>query len=436
MQKGNKVRNVPKEKLGLKELIAMGVGGMIGGGIFSVLGLAVAISGKAAPLAFALGGAIALVAGYSYVKLALAFHSDGASFTYLERAFPRHPNVAGIAGWTIIAGYMGTLALYAFTFGAYGADLLGLGGSRPVRLLLSAGVLVLFTLVNLRGVGSSGLAEDIAVYVKIALLAAFGAAGLFLVDRGHLTPVFDKGLPPVLMAGALIFVSYEGFELITNAVCESRDPDRNVPRGIYVSIAVTTTIYVVLAVVAVGNLTLEELTAAEEYALAVVAQPVFGDAGRYLVGLAALLATSSAINSTAFGASRMMAEMAADAKLPRAFSFRNHTRVPWVALVSLMLLALAFTLAGSLEQIASYASMTFLLVSVGVSAANLRLRRQTGSSMLLVAAGIVLMAGTAATLAYYLWRTDPATLWTLAAAYGAVLAIELLFSARRLIWRR
>ena len=112
------------EKLGLKELIALGVGGMVGGGIFSVLGLSVALSGHAAPIAFALGGLIALLTGFSYIKLGLVFHSDGGSFTYLEHAF-RHKNVSGIGGWLLVTGYIGTLSLYAYTFGVYGAAMFG-----------------------------------------------------------------------------------------------------------------------------------------------------------------------------------------------------------------------------------------------------------------------------------------------------------------------
>ena len=423
-------------KLGLKELVAMGVGGMIGGGIFSVLGLAVAISGKAAPLAFALGSIIAFTGGYSYIKLALAYKSDGASFTYLERAFPRHTNIAGAAGWTIIAGYVGTLSLYAFTFGAYGADLLGMSGSRTVRLLLSAGVLLLFMLINLHGARTSGVAEDLVVYTKIVLLTVFGVAGMLLVDPSRMTPVFSEGLPSVFIAGALIFVAYEGFELITNAVCETRDPDRNIPRGIYISIAVTSLIYITLTVVAIGNLSLQELTAAEEYALALVAQPIFGDAGHILIGLAALLATSSAINSTSFGASRMMADMAADDKLPHAFSFRTRSQVPWMAVVILTVFALAFTLIGDLKTIASYASMTFLLVSIGVSVANLRLRKDTGSNIWLVLVGILLMSATAVTLAWYLWLNDKTALIVMGGIYLVVLAFELLFSKRRIVFRR
>ena len=94
------------EKLGLKELVAMGVGGMVGGGIFSVLGLSVAISGHAAPIAFGLGSIIALLTGFSYTKLGISYHSDGGSFTYLERAF-KHKNISGIGGWLLFTGYIG-----------------------------------------------------------------------------------------------------------------------------------------------------------------------------------------------------------------------------------------------------------------------------------------------------------------------------------------
>ncbi len=152
-----------QSSLGLKELVAIGVGGMVGGGIFSVMGLAVGITGNATPIAFLLGGLLALIAGYSYIKLALTFREDGASFTYLSRAFPSRPLVAVVTGWTVIIGYVGTLALYAFTFGAYGAELMGSSGSTMVRHILSVGILLVFTVINLYGVRRSGSVEDIVV---------------------------------------------------------------------------------------------------------------------------------------------------------------------------------------------------------------------------------------------------------------------------------
>ena len=413
----------------------MGVGGMIGGGIFSVLGMAVDISGHAAPLAFALGSLIALAGGYSYVKLALAFHSDGASFTYLERAFPNQPNIAGMAGWTVVVGYVGTLALYAFTFGAYGADLFGTPDSVVARMFLSAGVLLFFMLINLWGTKASGEAEDLVVYTKIIILTLFGIIGLTSVRQDHLFPILSKGTTSVFMAGALIFVAYEGFQLITNAVCETVNPEKNVPRGIYGSIVITSIIYITLAIVGVGNLTPAELSAAKEYALAAAAEPVLGNTGRVLVGLAALLATSSAINGTTFGASRMMAEMATEKMMPPAFSFRNKTHVPWVAIVVLTGLALLFTLAGGLETIAAFSSMTFLLVSIGVSLANLKLKEKTASKVSLVIMGLILMGATVCTLVIYLWRTQRETLIWIGAFYVIVIIVELLFSKRGIFFK-
>ena len=317
-----------KLDLGLKELIAIGVGGMIGGGIFSVMGLAVEVTGNATPIAFLLGGLLALIMGYSYVKLAVAFHSDGASFTYLEQAFPNYKSIGVITGWIVIVGYIGVMALYAFTFGAYGAELLGTN-SPIVRETLSVIVILSFMMINLVGTTALGKAEDLIVYGKIILLSVLAFAGMKSVKIETMTPIFDEGYLSVFMAAALIFVSFEGFQLITNGVCETKNPKKNIARGIYGSIIIVSIIYVTLSIVAVGSLSQEELIASKEYALAVAAEPSMGNAGRVLVSIAALLATASAINATMFGASRMMAEMASEHEMPNAFSFRNTQICPW-----------------------------------------------------------------------------------------------------------
>ncbi len=155
------------EKLGLKELVAMGVGGMVGGGIFSVLGLAVGVAGHAAPIAFVLGGMIALLTGFSYAKLGLVFHSDGGSFTYLERAF-RHRNIAGIGGWLLVAGYIGTMALYSYTFGVYGTAMFGENiHGNAMRHFLQSMILLVFLGINLYGIKAAGKSEDVIVMVKV-----------------------------------------------------------------------------------------------------------------------------------------------------------------------------------------------------------------------------------------------------------------------------
>ena len=419
------------KSLGLPELIAIGVGGMIGGGIFSILGIGAQIAGHGVVAALALGGLVALFAGYSYVKLAATYPTDGASYTYVTRGWPAQPEFGAITGWTVILGYVGTLGLYAFTFGAYGADLAGLSDSTLARLILSATALGIFMAVNLIGARMTGKAEDLIVYVKIAILALFAAAGLFASRHSLELPRFDQGVGSVFMAGAMIFVAYEGFQLITNAVQETDDPERNVPRGVYASIGIVTTIYIILAYVAVTALPVSELVAAREYALAAVAQPILGKAGTILVGLAALLATSSAINSTMFGASRMMADMGSDRTMPEPLARRNRSKVPFVAIIILTSLALLLTLLGSLEIIASFSSMTFLLVSLLVSIANLRLRQETQSHAGIIVAGIALMSATILLLLIYLAIHDPATLGLMALFYLVSVAVERSYA----IWR-
>ncbi len=114
------------EKLTLKEVVAMGIGGMVGGGIFSVLGLAIAQAGHAAPIAFAIGGIIALITGLSYAHLGLAFQSSGGSFTFLEHAF-KNRNIAAMGGWLLLVGYVGTMALYAYLWNNNASNLLWIG---------------------------------------------------------------------------------------------------------------------------------------------------------------------------------------------------------------------------------------------------------------------------------------------------------------------
>jgi len=286
-----------------------------------------------------------------------------------------------------------------------------------MRMALSVAALLFFMFVNLRSAKTSGRAEDLVVYAKILILAVFAVAGLETVDARNMQPLFDKGFASIFMAGALIFVAYEGFQLITNAVQETREPEKNIPRGIYGAIAITSAIYILLAVVAIGNLPKERIIGAEEYALAEAARPVLGEAGVVLVGIAALLATSSAINATVFGAARLMAEMARERRMPAFLEARNADGAPWAAVVAMTALGLAFALLGGLEIIASFSSMTFLLVSIAVSVANWRLRAQTGSNPKVIIAGIALMSTTVALLLAHLATQSPLTLAQLLGLY-------------------
>jgi len=419
------------ERLGLKELVALGVGGMVGGGIFSVLGLSVSLSGHAAPLAFIFGGAIALLTGFSYARLGLAYRSDGGSFTYLEQAF-HNKNIAGIGGWLLIVGYIGTMALYAYTFGVYGAAMIGADGAGNLwSHVLETVVLLLFLGINLYGVRATGTTEDVLVLIKVSILGLFAGIGLFHLQAHRLLPFFNKNANGVLMGAALIFVAYEGFELIPNAIDAMDAPERNLPKGILYSIVITTIIYVLVALVAVGNLDEGQIVRYKEYALAVAARPFLGEVGFLLIGLGALLSTSSAINATLFGTARLAKVMAEGDKLPKAFSYTARTRpVPWVSLVAISLLTVGFVNLADLTIISSFASSTFLLIFAAVNAAAYRLRKKIGLQAWTPALGLLLTLASWGVLLSYLAQHDMHGLAWLAIFYASITAVELLFSRR------
>ena len=424
-----------KGLLDLKEVIAMGVGAMVGGGIFSVLGLAMAQSGHAAPVAFGLGAVIALLTGLSYTHLGLRYRSDGGSFTYLERAFAS-PNVAGLGGWLLLVGYIGTMGLYAYTFGAYGSALLGSGQNPAMHHLLESLVLLVFLAINLYGVKETGLAELIIVTAKVLILGLFAVIGLTTVQADHLLPVFDKGFVGVVMGAALIFVAYEGFELIPNAVNEMERPERNLRLGILASIVITAAIYILVSLVAVGNLTPEEVKKYGEYALAEAARPFLGQAGFVLIGIAALFSTASAINATLFGTARLGVEMARHKELPHVFSLRRQQNdIPWASLLIITGVTLFFVNAANLTIISSFASSTFLMIFFAINLSAWRLRQEIGIRPLWPLSAMLLSGLSWVVLIVWLWRSDSHAFFWLAAFYAAVVISEFLFSQRRLLFR-
>ena len=422
----------PSERLGLAEVVAIGVGGMVGGGIFAVLGLAMDVAGHAVAFAFVFGGVVALLTGFSYAHLGTTFRDDGGSFTYIEHAF-RAPFVAGVAGWLLVAGYVGTMALYGTAFGAYAAALVAPNANGTIASdALASLVLVAFLGINLVGVKLSGRLELTLVVVKISILLLFVAIGFSTVTADHLTPVFDKAPFAPLAAAALIFVAYEGFELIPNAIEEMKSPAQTLKRGLVVSIIVTAVLYVLVSFVAIGNLTPEAIKRDQEYALAVAAKPALGQFGYVLIGVAALLSTASAINATLFGSSRLAMVMAREHALPRIFSHRERTRpVPWVALVTLTAATIAFILFANLDVISTFASATFLLIFLGVNASAARLHGRIGLNPVLPLCGTLLCGMTFLVVIWHTWSTSPTSLAWIAATYAIALLGEL-----GLVWSR
>jgi len=418
-------------KLGFWAVVAIGVGGMVGGGIFAVLGLAVQLANGGTPLAFALAGAVALLTAYSYARLSVAYPSRGGTVTFLDRAFGSGM-VTGSLNVLLWLSYVVMLSLYAYAFGSYGATFLPQAWQAPGKhVLISLGV-VAITGLNLLSARLIGEAENWIVGLKLAILLLFIGAGFGGIEASRIAPAAWS--PPLQLAagGMIIFLAYEGFELIANTARDVRDIGRTLPRAYYTAVGFVIALYVLVALVTVGNLPLDRIVQAKDYALAEAARPFLGRAGFALIAVAAMLSTASAINATLYGAARLSYSIARDGELPAALE-----RKVWGEPVEGLLITAGLTLfaanAFDLGSIATLGSAGFLLIFAAVNAANALRAKDTGSRAWVSAAGGVacLIA-----LAALLWQTTasaPAKLWVLAAMLGAAVAIE---GAYRLVARR
>ncbi len=395
--------------LGLPELIAIALGGMVGGGIFTILGISVSMIGAYTPLAIILGGVIASLAAYSYIKLGVYYKDEGAAYSFFKRTFPDSHFAASLIGWWIIFGYISTLALYAYTFASYAISGFDFADNEWVRKLVAGGIILVFTLINIWSVRGMGKIEDIMVYTKLLILAIIS---FVLMNNSQTTlPTLlqhqsDITVFSILIVASITFVAYEGFELVISAVEEIEHPEKSIPRAIYAAIALAILIYVVIALGAILAIPFNEIIQNQEYALAAGTGDVLGHWGTELVIVGALLATSSAMSGTVFGASRQMAVIAHDGYFP-AFLAKHRTRIPIYAIITLSMFAFCLVLAGNLELILEFGSVTFLLVSLLMAYANYRIRDLTASSVVLtLLAFFGLLAGTVLIL-YYEFSDQP-----------------------------
>jgi amino acid transporter len=412
-----------KKNLSFKELLAIAIGGMVGGGIFTILGISVAMVGALAPFAIALGGVVAWFAAYSYVKLALYYKDEGATYSFFKRTYPSSPLAASFIGWYTIFGYISTLALYAYTFSSYALSGFEFAQNELLRKILAIGIIALFATVNLWSVKGMGKIEDIMVYAKLFILAIISIALMAFSDVDF--PNFintvqnDIETTPflsILIVSSITFVAYEGFQLVINAIEEMENPDINIPKAIYTSIILVALIYFVIALSAILAIPANDLILNKESALATGAGDIMGNIGQNLVVFGAILATSSAINSTLFGSSRQMAKIANDGYLPKIISSKRDN-IPKNAIVAMSIIASMLIIMGGLRLILEFGSITFLLVSLLMSIANFKIRHKTKSSQSITIISILgLFTGTMLIL-YYEFISQPQQLIFIALLY-------------------
>ena len=416
------------KSLGFKELVAIAVGGMVGGGIFTILGISVSIVGFMAPFAIALGGLIAFLAAYSYVKLGVYYQDEGATYAFYKRTYPESHMAASFIGWYTIFGYISTLALYAYTFSSYSISGFEFANNELIRKAVAIGIIWLFALINLWSVKGMGKLEDLMVYSKLLILFIislaliyFGNTDLHTFTQTLRNDFADSSTLNILIVASVTFVAYEGFQLVINAVNEMEDPKKNIPRAIYTAVILVAVIYFIIAMGAVLAIPAEDLIKNKEYALASGAEDIMGHWGRNLIIIGAVLATSSAISGTMFGSSRQMARIADDGYLPHALT-KRRILIPHNAIIAMAATATLLILIGGLRLILEFGSITFLFVSLLMAIANFKIRKQNDASTLMTLLSIFGLLTGGVLILQYEYQTEPKQLLFIMILYALLTA--------------
>ena len=392
----------PAGRIGLFAAMAIGIGGMIGAGIFSILGVVAQASGGALWVSFAIGGVVALLSSYSYAKLGARYPSAGGAVEFLVKGFGDGVVSGGINIYLWI-GYIIALALYAQGFAGYAMTFLPAGAPAYAPKALGVGAVLLFTSVNMVGAKVMGRSETIIVAIKLVILFLFAVSGLYYIKPPLLSPSLWAGPEGIFFGAGVLFIGYEGFGLVANAAGDMADPKNMLPKALFLSVVSVIVIYIAVSVAVVGNLDVASMVKARDYALAEAAKPFLGELGFRLIAVAALFSTASAINATLYGAANVSFMIAKDGELPRLFSLQLRPNASGGLFVSAALV-IAFIVFFDLSAVAMMGSGAFLLVYACVHAAHLRLTAQTGGNPWIVRLALASCLIMLVVLSVYIWR--------------------------------
>jgi len=393
------------KKMGLWEAVSMAVGTMIGAGIFSILGVGAKICGSNLPIAFFLAGMVSLLVGYSYAKLGSVYVSNAGPIEFIIRGIGDNV-ITGTLAILMWFSYVISISLFAKAFAGYFLALFHLP-INPLNVgIIEAIVIAIFTVLNFFGSKAVGKAEFFIVLIKVSILLFFVVVGIWFINPEYIKPdLSPQGLVKTIYAASVLFLTYMGFGLITNASENIENPKKNVPRAIYLSILIVAMVYVSVAVVALGNLGVERLIQAQEYALAEAAKPFLGELGFTLVAIGALFSTSSAINATLYGGANIAYALARKGELPEIFERKvwfDATEGLYITAVLSLLFALFFNLDG----IANLISTVFLVIYIFVIYSHLRLVDKVGGNKYFITFNLIVIIMVFLTLMDYQFKSN------------------------------
>ncbi|HFB53181.1 MAG TPA: amino acid permease, partial [Sulfurimonas autotrophica] len=351
--------NKNKKAFSLWSAVFLGIGSMVGAGIFIVIGQAGAIAGNLVTLSFVIAGAIALLCGYSLSKLAVTYPSRGGIIEYLVQSYGEG-FFSGSLGVLFYIAQLVALAAVAKSFGTYAATYFNGGVTAFHTNIFALGILTFFVLVNLLGASLVAKSESAIVIIKLTALGIFTVAALFYIKPAYLAISDAPSIVHVLFSLGLTFFAFQGFSVITNSVEDMQNPQKTMIQSMTLSIILVAVLYLAVTVAVFGNLSLADIIKSQDYALAEAAKPAFGAIGFKLIAATALLATASAINATLYAVTQLSFTLAKDGNLPELYErniFHNTE-----GLIISALLIVPMVLFFNLAEIASVAAVIVLLI--------------------------------------------------------------------------
>jgi amino acid transporter/nucleotide-binding universal stress UspA family protein len=379
-------------EMSLLDITMIGVGAMIGAGIFVLTGIAAGVAGPGLLLVFLLNGVVTLFAASAYAELGSSFHDAGGGYLWVKTGL-KDPQ-GFMSGWMSWFAHAVACSLYALGFGAYFRVVLPLLGLEVPELpflsfekWLAVAVVAIFAYINYRGASEAGKVGNIVTLGKILILAVFVGFGIWATLRRPDWPdAFANPLPngfgSVLIAMGLTFIAFEGYEIIAQCSEEARDPKRNVPRAVFLSLLIVVPIYLLVAFAALGAVhgagmpSWQFLGLKKETALVEVAATFFRGGGVMLL-VGGLLSTVSALNATIYSSSRVSFAMGRDRNLPTWFGkVHPEKKTPHLAILVSAVLVAFMAAALPIEAVASAADIMFLLLFIQVLLVVIALRKK------------------------------------------------------------
>ncbi|HEY6313399.1 MAG TPA: APC family permease [Streptosporangiaceae bacterium] len=399
-----------KKYLSVRQAAFIGVGAMVGAGIFALLGAAGEVAGAAVWLSFLLAGVIAALQGYSFAKLGARYPSAGGLMEYVAKGFgPGH--ITGITAWLTYLANAIVTAMVAVSFGSYATSTFA-GENAAWIKVFAALIILVMTAVNIVGSKLVAVAQTMIVYVVLGILCVFAVVLLVNMTPSLLAPSKYPPARDIISSVALTFFAFLGFGIITFTAKDLAKPSRQLPRAMFLALGIATVIYLAIALGVFGTLPVAKVIASGGTALAVAAEPTLGRAGYWLMTVTALFSTAGATNAglyPAAGLSERLAETGQFSPLmARKVGGRASTGLLIQAAVCLVL-AVAF----KLDAIASIGSAVALLIFTFITAAHFRVRAETHANVAILALAITTAAVVLVTFIFTTLIHEPAAMVTL-----------------------